>query len=351
MTETEFYLCGVGVLFAFGIAFFLTPVTKAFAVRVGAVDIPRDARRLHTSPTPRLGGVAVVIAFFVTCALCRVDSHLLAPLAAGGICLCAIGMADDIRPLSPQVKLAGQSLCAAIAVSFGVTVPYISVFGHLVNCEKIGGVLAFLWILLLINAMNLIDGLDTLCSGVCAIACFSLWLIAVCCKEAQDAQAVSILFGACLGFLPHNRHPAGSFIGDTGAMFLGYALAILSVDGLYKTRLVTAFASSIFLFAFPLFDTVFAFVRRILHAQNPFHADRSHLHHRLIARGFTQRQAAKILFLACGIGGVLAVVISAIQFFRIGLALLFVLLYALGNRLSAQPKGENGALRAEKRKM
>ncbi len=351
MTETEFYLCGVGVLFAFGIAFFFTPVTKAFAVRVGAVDIPRDARRMHTSPTPRLGGVAVALAFFATCALLGVDSRLLTPLAAGGIALCAIGMVDDIHPLSPPVKLAGQSVCAAIAVGLGVTVPYFSVFGRMVNCEKIGGILAFLWILLLTNAINLIDGLDTLCSGVCAIACFSLWLIAVCCKESAHAQAVSILLGACLGFLPHNRHPAGSFIGDTGAMFLGYALAVLSVDGLYKTRLVNAFASSILLFAFPLFDTVFAFVRRILRAENPFHADRSHLHHRLIARGFGQRQAAKILFLACGMSGVLAVVISAGQFFRIGIALLSVLLYALLCRLSPMPKRQKDTWLAEKRKM
>ncbi len=325
MSYHELILCGAAVLCAFGTAFLFTPLAKQFAHRVGAMDVPRDGRRMHHAPIPRLGGIAVALSFFLGCALFLVEEELLLSLIPGGICLCILGMTDDIRPLSAPLKLAGQCICAVLGVKGGACMHRLVIFSRVVELGRWGAVLSFLWILALINAINLIDGLDGLCGGVCSIASLTLLLITVSLCDVSAALPCALLLGAVLGFLPYNRHPAGIFIGDTGAMFLGYTLAVLSLQGLFKSQLLTALSVAVLLFAFPLFDTALAFLRRLLHAQNPFRADCRHLHHRLIAQGYSQSQAVKVLCLLCAIGAVAALTLSGRAFRPIGALAIAVL--------------------------
>ncbi len=327
MTKYQLLLCGAAALFAFGIAFLFTPIARRFAWRLGAIDIPRDARRMHRVPTARMGGLAIVLSVYLCCAVFSVERTLLAMLGAGGSILCALGMVDDIRPLSPSGKLAGQSAAALCAVLLGARIPFLQIGEHVLSLGRFGGVGAFLWILLLTNAMNLIDGLDGLCGGVCAIASFALFLIAADGVGVVLALPCAILSGACLGFLPYNRNPASIFAGDTGAMFLGYALALLSVQGLFKTGLLAAYGIAFLLFALPLTDSALAVVRRLLRGQSPFRADRAHLHHRLVDHGCTQRQAVRLLWLLCAMGAILALALAEYRIVLVGVvaaALLWV---------------------------
>ena len=307
MTNSVLLLCGAAALFAFGIAFLFTPTVRRFAWRLGAVDVPRDARRMHRVPTARMGGLAIVLSVYLCCATFSVERTLLAPLAAGGSVLCVLGMADDIHPLSPWGKLCWQSVAALCAVLAGARLSQLTLGQWTLSLGRLGGFFAFLWILLLTNAMNLIDGLDGLCGGICAIASFALFLIAIDAQNSAVALPCAILCGACLGFLPYNRNPASIFAGDTGAMFLGYSLALLSVQGVFGAELGAAYGVAFLLFALPLCDSVFAILRRLWHGQSPFQADRAHLHHRLIDCGCTQRQAVRLLWLLCAMGAVLAV--------------------------------------------
>lgn len=298
MTKFQLLLCGAAALVAFGIAFLFTPTVRRFAWRLGALDVPLDARRMHCVPTARMGGLAIVLGVYLAGALFSVGHTVLVPLVTGGSVLCVLGMIDDIRPLSVGSKLVGQSVAATCALLCGVRAPIRG---------AAGAALAFFFILLLLNAMNLIDGLDGLCGGIGAIASFALWIIAVAAPNAALAVPCAILCGACLGFLPYNRHPAAIFMGETGATFLGYALALLSMEAVRAMRAQVAAGAVLLLFFVPLCDLGFAVVRRLWRGQSPFRADRAHLHHRLIDRGFAQRQAVGLLWLLCAMGAVLAV--------------------------------------------
>lgn len=327
MTELHLLLCGAAVLFAFGIAFLLTPFARRFSYRVGAIDIPRDARRIHNRPMPRMGGLSMVLAFFLGCAVFGVSPHLTAPLAVGGSLLCALGMVDDVKALPPLVKLLGQLLCAVCTVALGIRIPFFGVGERMLPLAGWSGVVSVLWILLLTNAFNLIDGLDGLSCGVGAISALSLVLLSICRASWEQAIPSALLLGACLGFFPYNRNPATVFAGDTGALFLGYVLSVLSADGLYKTHLLTAAVTAFLLFAFPLGDTLCAIVRRLAKGKSPFRADRGHLHHRLLDLGHTPKQAVKILFCLCAAGAVTALIWNDLHFAAVGVSLLCLLLW------------------------
>ena len=193
----------------------------------------------------------------------------------------------------------------AVALLFGIRIEFLSLFGS--EYYTLGPVwnvvLTALWILLMTNAFNLIDGLDGLVSGVSAISGSFLLITAFLMSEPSIALLTAAVVGACIGFLPFNVYPAKIFIGDTGAMFLGFALSILSVQGLFKTHMLFAFCAPFALFALPLFDTVFAFFRRVLKGKNPFAGDKEHIHHRLIGMGFSHKQSVWILYAFCALFG------------------------------------------------
>ena len=305
----------VAVLAATVISLVLTPLVKNLAIRFGFVDIPKDERRMHSKPIPTIGGVAIFAAFLlVVLVMCDLSRELIGMLA-GSLIIVLMGIIDDKYDLNAKLKFVVQILAAAIPVSQGCVIHYLSnPFGFLGSAYIDLGVLAvpvtILWIVALTNAVNFIDGLDGLSVGVCAISALTMAIIALTMNQSADALIMGALLGACLGFLPYNFNPAKIFMGDTGATFLGFMLGCMSVSGLFKLYAAISFAVPLLVLGVPLFDICFACIRRLWHHVSPMHADRSHIHHRLIDSGFNQRQSVTILYIAASLMGILAVIFS-----------------------------------------
>ena len=209
-----------------------------------------------------------------------------------------------------------QILAAGIAVYHGCVIQFVSnpnVFSSMtyLNLGWWSYPITIIWIVAITNAVNLIDGLDGLAVGVSAISTASITVIALMVSETNVAIVLAALFGACLGFIPYNMNPAKIFMGDTGATFLGYILATLSVTGLFKMYAIISFAVPFLILGVPIFDICFAFLRRIAKGQNPMKADRGHVHHRLIDMGFSQKQAVAISYMLAGILGLAAVLLTS----------------------------------------
>ena len=299
------------VLLALLLAFTLTPAVRAFAYVIGAIDVPRDARRMHTRPIPRIGGLSIFLSFVIsTLIFCEVNTTLLA-IYAGGLLIVVVGVIDDIKPINAWVKFAAQIVAAIVAVLCGVKLEFVNLFGEYLHFGYFAVPLTILWIVGLTNAINLIDGLDGLACGVCAISSISLFFVTLIKGDLQSAMITAILAASCLGFLPFNSNPAKIFMGDTGALFLGYTLAVFSIEGVFKMHTVLSFLIPISVFALPLFDTLNAFTRRILNGKSPFSPDKNHLHHKLIEQGFSHKQSVYIIYAICAILGISAVTFSA----------------------------------------
>lgn len=305
----------VAVVAAAIISFVLTPLVKALAIRLGFVDIPKDERRMHHRPIPTIGGVAIFTAFLlVMLVMCDMNRELWG-LLAGSLLIVITGIIDDKYDLNAKLKFIIQIVAAAIPVSQGCLIEHICNPIGFIGPEYIDlGVLAIpitiVWIVAITNAVNFIDGLDGLSVGVCGISSLTMGIIALVMGQSTEALILGILLGACLGFLPYNFNPAQIFMGDTGATFLGFVLSCMSVSGLFKLYTVISFAVPLLVLGVPLFDICFACIRRIWNHVSPMHADRSHIHHRLIDSGFNQRQSVMILYAAASLLGVLAVVFS-----------------------------------------
>ncbi|MFA6948564.1 MAG: MraY family glycosyltransferase [Eubacteriales bacterium] len=313
----------VAAVFAALVAFTTTPLVRVIAYKIGAIDVPRDDRRMHTVPIPRMGGLAIFFGFIAaTLLFCDVTPTLIT-IWFGGLILVAVGILDDIFALNAWLKLGVQILVAFIAVWQGETIEFINLFGNYITLGVLEIPITVLWIVGLTNAINLIDGLDGLSCGVSAISSISLLLVMLTIVPTPPVVGIiAILTGSCLGFLPFNTNPAKIFMGDTGALFLGYTLAVLSVDGVFKLHTVVSFLIPLIIFALPLFDTTFAFCRRILHGHSPFHPDRGHIHHRLIDMGFNQKQSVGILYAVCGILGTSAMMFTSESMIRAGIIII-----------------------------
>ena len=310
MTVQTMVYCASAVACAFLFSYLLTPAVRALAYRIRAVDIPKDDRRMHQKPMPLIGGLAVYISFSLTMFLfAEIDSELCA-IWTGGTILIILGLLDDVYDLNPWIKLAFQIVAAVCAIAEGVVVREVFLFSGYVELGWLAYPLTVLWIVALVNAFNLLDGLDGLSSGVCAISCVALALVALLYENIAIALLAAVLFGACLGFLPYNFHPARIFIGDTGAYFLGFVLAVISISGVFKISAVISFLLPVVIFALPLFDTVLAFFRRVIHGRAPFVGDKKHLHHRLIELGLSQRHAVLVMYAVSGLFGLLAVIFT-----------------------------------------
>lgn len=300
----------IAVICAALLAFTLTPPTRVLAFKLGAIDIPRDNRRMHSKPMPRIGGLAVFAGFTITTVVFCAPTGELVSIWFGGLILVVLGILDDIYRLPARLKFVFQLAVAFIAISQDVVISHVNFFGYTVVFGNFAVPITILWIVGLTNAINLLDGLDGLACGVSAICSAALMIVALMVGEFSSALMIAVLMGSCLGFLPFNSNPANIFMGDTGALFLGYTMAILSVQGVFKLSTVIAFIIPISIFALPIFDTIFAFGRRLISGKNPFAADRGHLHHRLIDMGFTQKQSVNILYAICGILGISAIVFT-----------------------------------------
>ncbi|MCL2562833.1 MAG: undecaprenyl/decaprenyl-phosphate alpha-N-acetylglucosaminyl 1-phosphate transferase [Oscillospiraceae bacterium] len=310
------------------ISLLATPPVKQFAERIGAMDIPKDDRRVHKEPIPRLGGLAIFIGFVLSVVIFAEIDREIRGILLGAVVIVFVGVVDDIIHLKAWQKFSLQIIAALIPAFHGVTInfignpnvfaadPYLA-FGYLAIP------LTVLWIVAITNAVNLIDGLDGLAVGVSTIASLTMLVVALLVTaDANVALILAALAGACLGFMPYNLNPAKIFMGDTGALLLGYLLATMSVFGLFKFYAIISFAVPFIALALPIADTAFAFIRRLLKGQNPMAPDRGHLHHRLLDRGFSQKQAVFIIYLISGFLGMIAVIMTASGSVRIVFTLL-----------------------------
>src|ERR687895_1943199 len=293
-----------GLLLAAAIVVLLTPAVGGMARLLGVVDRP-EGRRLNRKTVPRLGGLALFFGIFVP-ALAFLDlSGESRGLLLGAAVATLVGAVDDFRGLRWWEKLAGQVAAAAIPVGFGIWVHRFTfpVLGIHELPDWVGMPLSVIWIVAIMNMVNFLDGLDGLATGVSAISAFTFTLIALSMPrpEIQAAILSAIVLGAALGFLRHNLYPARIFMGDSGAMLLGFTLATVAVEGLLKTAATVALFFPLFALAVPLLDTSFVVARRLKYREPVFAPDQAHLHFRFLRRGFSQRRAALYLYAWCAI--------------------------------------------------
>ena len=309
-------LAAAALLTAALVALISTPVVKSLAFRVGAVDIPKDNRRMHDHPIPRMGGLAIFFGFILSVLIYLPLTSELRGMLLGGVIIVILGILDDIFALPAMPKFIVQIIAALIAVLHGNHIDFLS-NPNIFSSEPVWelGWLSFpitvLWIVGITNAVNLIDGLDGLACGVSTISAATMLVIALLVSEVDVAVMMAALAGACVGFLPYNFNPAKIFMGDTGATFLGFIMATVSVEGMFKQYTIISFVVPFLMLGLPIFDVCFAVVRRVSHGQSPMKPDRGHVHHRLIDMGFSQKQAVGVLYVISAILGLSAVVLTA----------------------------------------
>lgn len=296
------------------ISLLMTPVAKKIAIRVGAVDIPKDNRRVHNKPIPSMGGIAIYISVVITALLfLKIDKALISILIGGTIIFIS-GLIDDLRDISPRTKLAFQ-IIAAIVLIFGgikidaITNPFTKT-SNLIGLNGFAIPITIFWVVGITNTLNLIDGLDGLAAGVAMIASLSFLFVANKLHSSPVMVMSAIVAGSCLGFLPYNFNPAKIFMGDTGALFLGFMLAALSIEGVMKSVATIAVIVPIIILGVPIFDATFAIFRRLLNGRSIAEADKGHLHHRLLKLGLTQRQTVLILYTISAVFGICAILIA-----------------------------------------
>ena len=317
---SEYIVIGT-IIAAFAVAavlsYFFTPPVKNFAHKVGAIDVPKDARRMHKKPIPRLGGLAIYGGFLCSILIFgQLDETMLCVLLGAAI-IVALGIFDDVLALGAKLKFVVQIVAAAIPVCIGDL--QIGLFTNLNPLSDTPfvhlGILAvpatIIWIVGITNAVNLIDGLDGLAVGVSSIAAITMLAVALLTGNMPIAITMAALAGACIGFMPYNLHPAKIFMGDTGSTFLGYMLATVSIMGLFKFYAVISFAVPFLILGLPIFDTANAIIRRVAAGRSPMSPDRGHVHHKLIDMGFNQKQAVAILYAISATLGLTAVVLTS----------------------------------------
>lgn len=288
------------------LTFLFTPITKLIAQKTGAIDVPDSNRKFHSAPTPRLGGIAIMTGFVVA-AVCfdliftgKMSERILATVL-GGMVICGVGILDDIYDLSAISKLLVQIAVSLCAVLLGGSIEFITVFGKTVYFGVMSVPITVCWMVLIINALNLLDGLDGLACGVALLSSVTLLLISILMGDPVCAVIAAALCGASLGFLPYNANPAAVFMGDCGSTFFGYIFACISVFGLFKGVTVISAVAPVLVFALPMVDVVSAACMRISRKESPFKPDRSHLHYKLIDTGFTPKQSVAIIYIASAI--------------------------------------------------
>lgn len=353
----------IAFLLAFIVSFMATPYTIKLAHKIGAVDVPKDERRMHKKAMPKFGGPAVILGFLVSTIylLIVMGMENTINLAGNeqygmkligmflGICVITIiCVIDDIKTIKPITKLSGQLVAAIIAVAFGIRIGDIDLafFSTSELGEVFSAVLTVLWIVGVTNAINLIDGLDGLSSGISVISAISLLVIFV----LNGSPLVSIILitalaGALVGFLPFNFAPAKTFIGDTGSNFLGYSLSIISILGMAKTYTMAVIVLPLIVLGLPIFDTIWAIIRRLIKGKSIkaiFKADKGHLHHRIVAKGFSQKQAVLILYGLSATFGIFAVILLDSGIWKaLSFLLMVIVAIGLGYKNFQEEKSEN----------
>jgi UDP-GlcNAc:undecaprenyl-phosphate/decaprenyl-phosphate GlcNAc-1-phosphate transferase len=292
-----------GFAIALVIVLLLTPGVGRFARFLGVVDQPGETRRLHVTPVPRLGGIALLLGIFVPAlAFLPLDGPYRGILLGAAVAT-TVGAIDDFRGLPWWGKLGGQIAAGAVAIGFGVNVDRFTFpgFGSQELPDWFSGPATLVWIVAIMNMVNFLDGLDGLAAGICAIAGSTFAVIGLSLGAPDAALLAAIVAGACFGFLHHNFYPARIFMGDSGALLLGFLLATLAVEGLVKTAALATLVLPLLVLAIPIIDTSFVVAKRMKYRQPLYEADRTHLHHRFLNIGFSQARAVAYMYLWCAL--------------------------------------------------
>lgn len=288
-------ITALALVTTFFVALVATPIIKKIAVKIGATDSP-NSRKVHTQSMARLGGVAIIIAFLVGIVILKPENDALPFILVAALIIVITGIWDDVSELSAKWKLLGQIIAASIVISGGVYIDFINLpFNNQFDLGWMSIPLTLLWIVGITNAVNLIDGLDGLAAGVSSIMLVTISIISILQGSMFIVALAIALLGGTLGFLVHNFHPAKIFMGDTGALFLGFMIAVISLLG-FKNITIFSLVVPIIILAVPISDTFFAIIRRILNKQSLSAPDKSHLHHCLLRLGYSHKQTVLIIY-------------------------------------------------------
>ena len=295
---------GFPFMLAMFVSYVLTPYIKKLAFKIGAVDRP-DNRKVHKKIMPRLGGLAIYIAFMIGCVASMEFTWDIFGILLGGTLIVALGVADDVYQLPAKVKLLGQIAAACVLVIFDIRIEWVNnPLGGYFYLDMLSIPFTIFWVISFTNVVNLIDGLDGLAAGVSAIASLTVILVAVQMGYFHVAILTAALAGAIIGFIRYNFNPATIFMGDTGSMFIGYMLAAISVYGAVKTAATIALIVPAIALGLPILDTAFAIMRRYVNGRPIFQPDKGHLHHRLLATGMSHKETVLFMY---GITAVLCI--------------------------------------------
>ena len=323
MTATSIDLWAPLVVAALVTALF-TPLSILLAPKLGAMDVPRDARRVHNKPMPRFGGIAIYAGIMVGLAIFAQTQRHLSAIMVGCTLIYILGAIDDLKGMKPIVKFVGQVVSASVVFAMGLRINFVTNWfgeGHMDLGIAVCYFVTVIWLVAITNAVNLVDGLDGLAAGISAISALSIAYISYIHGWYGPTICMMVLAGSCIGFLPFNFHPAKTFMGDGGSQLLGFSIAALSVLGTVKSATVVAVVIPVLVLGLPIIDTAMAIVRRTLRHQSIASADKEHLHHRILRAGFGQRRAVLLMYSVSGIMGIMAILYSRDLFIEcIGLA-------------------------------
>lgn len=318
MTATSIQVWGPLVLAAIVTAA-LTPLAVWFAPKIGAMDIPKDNRRVHNKPIPRFGGAAIYVGMMAALAVFAMNGRGVPAIMVGCTIVYTLGLIDDLTDMKPIVKLLGQVLAATVVFAMGVRITFVKITfidllftsGHpILFGGAIDYVVTVLWLVAITNAVNLIDGLDGLAAGISAISALCIAYVAYIHGYELPTMLMMAVAGSALGFLPFNFHPAKIFMGDEGSQLLGFAIAAFSVQGTVKGATIMVVLLPALVLGLPIFDTIMAIIRRTSRHQSISTADKEHLHHKIMKAGFGQRRAVLMMYSLSGIMGIMAVLFS-----------------------------------------
>lgn len=304
----------------------LTYPVKKLAIKFKVVDFP-NYRKIHKKVTPRLGGLAIFLGVLLGTIYLQPEHEHLFSIFAGAVVILITGILDDRYDIRPVIKLTGQLVAASFLISSGliierVTLPFIG----MVDLGFFSVLITVIWVVGVTNAINLIDGLDGLATGVTSIALICMFMMAIVDARVIAASLSVVLIGSNLGFLFHNFYPAKIYMGDSGSNFLGYMIAVVSMLGLFKNIALFGFIIPIIILAIPIFDTLFAIVRRAYNKENIMQADRKHIHYQLLDSGYSHRQTVLIIYAFSALFGAMAILFSQVSFMLSIVVALFIFL-------------------------
>lgn len=296
MSETVVTRIFLMIMSTFLFVAFFVPIIKKIAFHINALDIP-NARKVHSKPMPRLGGVAIYFGFLFGYMLFGEPSQMMNSILIGSAIIVFTGIIDDIKPIRASYKFIGQVIAASVIAIYGqILLRDLSAFGLYIDFGILAYPITIFFIVACINCLNLIDGLDGLAAGISSIYYITIGVIATILGHlGTDVTLTFIMLGATLGFLVHNFHPASIFAGDSGSMFMGFMISVIALLG-FKNITLTSFIIPLLILAIPILDTLFAIIRRLLKGESISKPDKFHLHHQLLNKNFSHRDTVLIIY-------------------------------------------------------